>query len=214
MEKSFWGPATWHMIHAVAAGYKPEYRTAFKTFIGSLPFLLPCEYCRQHVQQNISVLPLTDNVLSSADNLFLWSYSLHDLVNHQLKKPPSPSYILVKKYYFDNIKNPSFWGPSVWRVIHSFAASYRSIQPVSNAYMEFIYSLGGILPCADCRDNYRTALSTMPLTFATLLNAHSVFLWSFLFHDLFNKKLHHASPPFEMVKEQYFNDNVCNKCGA
>lgn len=96
--KSFWGPPTWHTIHAFAAAYTPSQREHFKAFIYSMQYTLPCDYCRQHLTQNLRQVKI-DEYLDNNHNLFLWSYILHDLVNKQLGKT-SPPYDVVKTYYF------------------------------------------------------------------------------------------------------------------
>lgn len=101
---SFWGPSTWRTIHAIAATYKPNKKNAqaFKDFINSLTYLLPCPVCRIHLQQNIASLPL-ERYLVSQEKLFEWTYLLHDRVNGQLGKN-SPTYREVRKLYYDALK--------------------------------------------------------------------------------------------------------------
>ena len=214
MEKGFWGPSTWCTIHTASAGYKPENRLSFKQFVYSLPHLLPCQYCRTHLNQNLRTIPLNDESLDDNKTLFMWSYFLHDLVNKQLHKKPSPAYPVAEKYYFDHIGDNKFWGPCFWRTIHAFAASYRPTPEVKAAFKQFVYSLTGIMPCKACREHYIHNLRQIPLTEEYLKDAHNLFLWSYLLHDLVNKQLGKVSPPFEDVKAQYFNEQVCGSCGV
>jgi hypothetical protein len=211
MEKAFWGPASWCTIHTATAGYKPEYRISMKQFLYSLPDLLPCQYCRKHLQTEYQTLPLTDKSLSDNKSLFMWSYFLHDLVNKQLHKKPSPPYPATEEYYFSRKNQNEHWGPCFWRTIHSFSASYR--PEVKQAFKQFIYSLMGIIPCQMCKDHFQHNLKQMPLTEEYLVDAHKLFLWSYLLHDLVNKQLGKISPPFDTIKAQYFNEKVCSSCG-
>lgn len=214
MDKKFWGPSTWCTIHTAAAGYNPENMLSFKQFIFSLPYLLPCQYCREHLQHNLRTLPLTDDSLSNNKLLLMWTFFLHDLVNKQLKRfENTPSYSAVETFYFKKIGDNKFWGPCFWRTIHSFAASYRPTPHVKKAFKQFIYSLHGIIPCRMCREHYSKNLQQLPLTDEYLKNSHNLFLWSYLLHDLVNKQLNKVSPSFESVKIQYFNDTVCKSCG-
>lgn len=214
MEKSFWGPSTWCMIHIIACSYQFNYVNSFKQFIQSLPFLLPCEYCRKHLQGNLQTLPLTETSLSNNKNLFMWTYFLHDLVNKQLKKKPSPAYPIAENYYFKGSLDPHFWGHCFWRAIHSFAATYRPEFRVKQAFKQFIYSLIGLIPCQVCKETYNKNLMQIPLTDNYFKDAHNLFLWTYLLHDLTNKQLGKVSPPFEDIKSQYFNDQVCSSCGS
>ena len=96
--KFFWGPALWKSIHSLAAAYTPDQRKEYKKFIYSLQFLLPCNYCKKHLQQNLRKINI-DYYLSNNHTLFLWTYFLHDIVNKALGKV-SPPYDIVKTAYF------------------------------------------------------------------------------------------------------------------
>ena len=55
---NFWGPCAWRFLHVVAAGMpeklnEQEQNNARK-FFEILPFLLPCEKCRIHLQEHFS----------------------------------------------------------------------------------------------------------------------------------------------------------------
>lgn len=98
MDKKVWGPALWRTIHATAAAYRPENRESYRDFIYSLQDIMPCDYCKKHLRQNLLDLPL-ENFLVSNRQLFLWTYLLHDLVNQQLNKR-SPPFEEVENQYF------------------------------------------------------------------------------------------------------------------
>lgn len=213
MDKGFWGPSTWCTLHTASIGYKPENRLSFIQFVNSLPYLLPCHYCREHLFGNLRTLPLDEKSLQNSTTLFMWTYFLHDLVNKQLKKRPSPAFQIAQNYYHSHIDEKKFWGPCFWRTIHAFAASYRPIPEVRTAFRQFIYSLIGVIPCTTCRQHYSENLRQIPLTDNYLKDAHNLFLWSYHLHDLVNKQLGKVSPPFEVVKAQYFNEQVCSSCG-
>lgn len=216
MDKQFWGPAVWCMIHVSSAGYTPTKKTSFNQFINSLPQLLPCQYCREHLTQNLEQVPLSHSVMNNNVSLFNWSYRLHDTVNKQLnellkskRQTPthySPDYELVFKYYISNIHNYKTWGKCFWRMVHSFAASYRPYPHVKKAFKDFVCSLKGIIPS----DQFNISLA---VTDADLVDAHTLFLWSFNEHNKYNAMRGKSSPPFEGIKSQYFNEQVCNSCG-
>lgn len=214
MNKDFWGPPTWCTIHSASAGYSPENRLSFKNFMYSLPHLLPCEFCREHLHENLESIPLNDSALVGSQQLYMWSYYLHDLVNRQLKKPRSPPFLKSAQYYHENVKSPDFWGPCFWRSIHAFAAAFRPTHQVKTAFKEFIFSLKGVLPGADSRANFNNFLNQLPPIDKHMGNAETLFLWTYLLHDAVNKHLGKVSPPFETIKAQYFNENVCSSCGV
>lgn len=101
----FWGRHVWTTIHSIAAGYEPSMSNAFVSMIDSFTKLLPCPKCREHLKQNLKILPIEPH-LKDRHSLFKWSYSLHDKVNKQLGKK-SPPFDMMKQYYFQ--------GVGVWR---------------------------------------------------------------------------------------------------
>ena len=90
MPPEVWGPFFWHTIHITALGYpeKPTYahKKAAKEFFESLQYLIPCEVCRKHYVQNLTVMPITPH-LDRRQDLFKWTIELHNRVNQQLQKP-------------------------------------------------------------------------------------------------------------------------------
>lgn len=100
MNRNFWGPAFWRTIHAAAAAYTPDKAQSFKQFIYSLPGILPCQECREHILTNLTrVYPLNEKYLRSNETLFLWTYNLHDIVNKQLGKCSIPFAEAWKLYF-------------------------------------------------------------------------------------------------------------------
>ena len=87
--KAFWGPMIWGTMHSMAISYSPTpvNKKAFIDFLNSLLFLLPCKECRKHFIDTISSNPITEDILSSAKKLFLWTVSIHNTVNLRLGKP-------------------------------------------------------------------------------------------------------------------------------
>jgi len=96
-----WGHPLWMSIHTLSANYDPSPQSAesFIKFMFSLVSLLPCDVCRRNLYTHLTKdLPITPTVLANRDNLFLWTYKLHDLVNQKLGKI-SPPYNIVYSYY-------------------------------------------------------------------------------------------------------------------
>lgn len=106
--KDFWGPAVWQTIHSFAAAYKPSPSTfkAFKDMIWAFTELLPCDFCRANLVKKLNAHP-PDPYLNSNDDLFLWTYLIHDMVNVHISKyhpetpKNSPCYDDVKSLYFN-----------------------------------------------------------------------------------------------------------------
>jgi hypothetical protein len=211
MERGFWGPSIWNFIHLTAITYKPTDRLSYKNFIYSLPQLLPCENCCKHLSANLKTLPI-DNSLDNSSNLFIWTYNLHDLVNKQLNKKPSPPLNITIEYYKSKVNDLEYILHHMWRMIHSIAATYRTCTDSKNAFKQFIYSIVNIIPNSNYQKIYSGSLSLIPLSDDYMKNADNLFLWSYLVEDLCNRSLNKIMTPYDKIREIYFNKNVCNTC--
>jgi uncharacterized membrane protein len=63
-----------------------EVKEDYKTFFTSIGKILPCSICSNHYQENLLVHPITDDILSSRDNLLKWTIDMHNEVNKQNNK--------------------------------------------------------------------------------------------------------------------------------
>jgi len=104
--KDFWGPNIWATIHILASTYRPENKEQFKSFLWSLTYLLPCDFCRKNLEKKLLSHP-PDNFLNNRDDAFYYTYLLHDLANQHIstyhRKKKSPPYEVVKKYYYSRM---------------------------------------------------------------------------------------------------------------
>lgn len=87
------GPPAWKFLHNISYNYpqKPdeEYKKACKSFLLSLPRLLPCLQCGIHYEKYMLEQDL-DKVASSREEFFKYFYDLHNMVNLRLGKPFFP----------------------------------------------------------------------------------------------------------------------------
>lgn len=86
-----WGPHGWKFMHYVTLGY-PLYPTNddkdhYKKFFTLIQYVLPCSLCAHHYRDNLLKLPLSDEILSSKDNLIKWCIDMHNIVNESKNKP-------------------------------------------------------------------------------------------------------------------------------
>ena len=85
-----WGPPGWKFIHFVTMGYpnnpSEEIKKKYYNYFHALKHVIPCSICANHFTQNLEKLPLTDEVLSSRDNLMKWGIDMHNLVNKMTNK--------------------------------------------------------------------------------------------------------------------------------
>lgn len=104
MDTRFWGPSGWRLLHTAAYQYNPETASQMRKFLKTLPFILPCKFCRSSLSTYYDELPPTSATLSTRDALFRWFYDIHNKVNAKLRaqglNPTSdPPFTAVRKFY-------------------------------------------------------------------------------------------------------------------
>ena len=91
IEPTIWGPPTWAAIHLICLGapenFKGSDQLSYKKFFDALPFVLPCEKCKQHLQQHLEKHTMDGALSGGRKTLFAWSVELHNIVNRSLNKP-------------------------------------------------------------------------------------------------------------------------------
>ena len=100
------------------------------------------------------------------------------------------------------------WGPSIWHFLHTMSFNYpvKPTREQKKQYKDFIMSLGKILPCKHCRNNYPKNLKSVPITNNVLKNRHNFSKWMYDFHEQVNKMLKKKSGlSFDKVRNRYEN---------
>jgi hypothetical protein len=92
MDTRYWGPSGWQLLHLIAA------RGASKSFWETIPFILPCKFCRASLSTFYEELP------PPSTNQQVWLYKIHNKVNDKLRKQghptqPDPSQEKVLEHY-------------------------------------------------------------------------------------------------------------------
>lgn len=115
MDTRFWGPSGWKLLHLITFTYEPDIENQqllTKNFLETLPYILPCKYCRASLTDYYRQLPYekkseengVETVLESREKFTRWMYDIHNLVNDKLRKQglnpsPNPSFAEVKEFY-------------------------------------------------------------------------------------------------------------------
>lgn len=111
--------------------------------------------------------------------------------------------------------DPHFWGPSVWKALHTFAAGYNPEK--RQQFVAFIWSLSqknGLLPCEECRHHFTKMISEPELKLEFYLeDRDKLFLWTWLLHDKVNQRLGKSGLTLAQAKEIYFNPHVFKSDG-
>jgi hypothetical protein len=142
MDTRFWGPSGWTFLHQITFSYEPSQRKVVESLFRTLPFVLPCKFCRASLTEYMEKEPLD---ISSQDALSRWLWKIHNLVNHKLRsqgetKDPDPSFESVKKFYEESLQSgctrTEFPG---WIFLFSIAENHplsrysRNTVPMSDA---------------------------------------------------------------------------------
>jgi hypothetical protein len=94
MKTKMWGPHAWNFLFVCILGAYPKHinknnkdhlkiQKEFKKLMKSLPFVLPCVFCRNSFKGFLKELPL-EPYLTGRIKLFYWLYLMKDKVNQKL----------------------------------------------------------------------------------------------------------------------------------
>ncbi len=92
----------------ITFAYEPAtQKAAMKEFFESLPFVLPCKYCRSNLVEHYESLPVV-TALGSRAALTKWLYEIHNLVNAKLRNQgmsvdPDPPFEAVQAHYKERL---------------------------------------------------------------------------------------------------------------
>jgi len=115
--------------------YEPSQRAAVKELFTTLPFVLPCKFCRASLSEYMEEDPLD---LSSQPALARWLWRIHNRVNEKLRgqgllKEANPSFAAVQKVYKQRIAagcTPELEG---WDFLFSIAENHPFSQSARNS---------------------------------------------------------------------------------
>jgi hypothetical protein len=112
MDTKYWGPSGWKLLHTITFAHPSptgQKKAILKRFFQSLPFVLPCKYCRASLTEYMEALPV-ENALESAAPYALarWLWKIHNCVNDKLRKQhltieDDPSFEDVKRFYLERM---------------------------------------------------------------------------------------------------------------
>ena len=77
IDPAAFGPYYWAVIHLACLSEAD----GLQEFVNSLPGILPCPDCKEHLRENLTKLPF------DSKDPFRWSVELHNAVNKRLGKP-------------------------------------------------------------------------------------------------------------------------------
>jgi len=82
MDTRFWGPSGWKLLHSATFAYEPQFKQDYELFFETIPYILPCKFCRTSLTDFYEQYPLQ---IVSRDSLIKWMYTIHNCVNQKLR---------------------------------------------------------------------------------------------------------------------------------
>lgn len=107
MDTRFWGPSGWKLLHYITYVYPQnptrKLQTLMSKFLRTLPYILPCKFCRFSLTCYMREDP-PQEYLNSPVSFRKWLYRIHNKVNDKLRSQnlnpsPNPTFITVDNFY-------------------------------------------------------------------------------------------------------------------
>lgn len=136
MDTRFWGPSGWKLLHLVAADLAAQGKTPSKEvseFFETLPYILPCKFCRASLTDYFRADPFPATDPSAMEK---WMYTIHNHVNQKLKSQglpvvSAPPLATVKQRYRALLScQPATLFPLLWDFL--FSVGYH--HPTERAF--------------------------------------------------------------------------------
>ena len=130
MDTRFWGPSGWRLIHLISFAAPTLNRKHLHTFFETLPYVLPCKFCRASLTDYYVSDPIPTDLKEFAE----WSYRIHNRVNGKLRE---------QKLLTD--KDPT------WRSVKQQYEKWmkQSCTQQTMIGWDFLYSVAYTTPCKD-----------------------------------------------------------------
>lgn len=99
----------------------------------------------------------------------------------------------------------AIFGPALWMSIHLVSFNYpmNPSEEDKNNYHRWLMSVGKVLPCKFCRENFPKNLRTANYDRSVLNSRDSFSRFCYDLHCVVNSMLHKESPSYEEVRKQY-----------
>jgi hypothetical protein len=111
-----------------------------------------------------------------------------------------------KDYYSKDGMMTRIWGPPAWHFLHTISFNYpdNPTAKQKDEYRDYVLSMGKVLPCGKCRDNFSNNLKQLPLLKKHLKNRNTFSRYIYNLHELVNKMLKKNSGlTFYDVRDRY-----------
>jgi hypothetical protein len=106
MDTRFWGPSGWKLLHLITFdyNYSPTNALSYEHFFETLPYILPCKFCRASLTDYYQKYPFI-----ATNDLKKWIYNIHNCVNDKLRQQglnpnKNPKFSDIKEFYVKWLK--------------------------------------------------------------------------------------------------------------
>lgn len=101
--------------------------------------------------------------------------------------------------------NPSVWGPHAWIFLYSIALSYpecpNNIEKKN--IKKFMANVGNVLPCHNCRDNFKRHTIKHTLTNKCITSRKNLVLWLLKINNEVNNETGKKQVSYDEVMKKY-----------
>ena len=99
----------------------------------------------------------------------------------------------------------AIFGPSFWLNIHITSFNYPVNPSEKNKqdYRQWLLSIGNILPCRFCRENFAKNLAAANFSENVFESRNTFSRFCYDLHDAVNRMLNKTSPPFDEIRDRY-----------
>ena len=103
MDTRYWGPSGWRLLHLISFSDSADPKNIVP-FFWTIPYILPCKYCRKSFSENMAKEPI-DDAASPAK----WLWKMHNKVNAKLRaqhvghQTDDPSFKAVEDIYKERL---------------------------------------------------------------------------------------------------------------
>ena len=156
MDTKYWGPSGWKFLHLItfAEEHPIKQKKNLECFFSTLPYVLPCKFCRASLSEYIELHSI-EKALNSSEPYAIgkWLWKIHNCVNDKLRtqkllhRQEDPPFKAVKDLYIEKFNagctRTTFEG---WEFLFSVIESHPySKQSLSSIPMEGAPSVIGSL---------------------------------------------------------------------
>lgn len=148
MGASEWGPLLWKWIHCISITYdsvSENHKEVILFLLNNIHSLIPCDSCQQEFIEYIHMVPI-NIVQPNSNELFKWTYELHNHINRKLFKNTIEYMDAYHKYTFLYINNSNYIEIAVIKTIFELFVTLINYNLDSSLLLQyFIYSLNPYL---------------------------------------------------------------------